>query len=671
MSRWRRSLGVRLVFAFVMVVLVSMSVPALFTFGYFLQRILFEAKQKMESDLGIASLLFEERSRGILRIGRTLSRDGQVEMMVSFRLGNPLRVRVMRFMGGLTDSEVTAVTVVDRDGVVLLRTGAPQSTGDSLKEDVYVRRALDGREAVGYAELSPADMWTEGLVSERERGMGGSGLVMRAAVPIYAEAGESLTPLAKPLPGGDRPVIVGAVVTEYLLNRDTSLLREIRRRTRGVASVYVGTVAVNTTRRGWVSSAPPGMLQEAENAGGVVVRRFVDEGEMGGYFVLRDVDRKPLGLFELRSSMSALSQVWQVAAWNIVFLVLVGLGIAVILGVFVTARITRPIEKLRRGSEEIGRGNLTHRIGVSGYDEIAELADSFNVMRMRLYHSMEQMRLSKKQIEDYSEQLRKAHESLEMYSRELEKVNQQLLESNVKLQKANEVKDTFLSTVSHELKTPLTTIMGYISMFVQGALGSTNEEQSMALEVMLRRARNLQTLIADLLSLSRIDAGRFELRQAYVDLERELRSLDEIYAEQLRNGSISLLVRLDGRLPRVYADPDRLMQVLTNLVGNAVKFTAPGGRITVEARHDEALGMVEVTVRDTGIGIPKSELPHIFERFYQVDRRESREYSGTGLGLAIAKELVELQGGTIAVESEAEGGSTFRFTLPTGPGGFF
>jgi signal transduction histidine kinase len=277
---------------------------------------------------------------------------------------------------------------------------------------------------------------------------------------------------------------------------------------------------------------------------------------------------------------------------------------------------------------------------------------------------MEEMRMSKQQVEDYSQRLKSAHSSLEMYSRELEKVNQELLKSNINLRKANEVKDTFLSTVSHELKTPLTTIIGYISMILEGALGELREEQRQSLEVVLRRGRNLQALISDLLSLSRIDAGRLELRRSYIDLGKELRGLEEVFSEHLKEAGLSLELFVEDNLPHVYADRDRINQALFNLVSNAIKFTPAGGMINVHARYRRDENLVETSVTDTGIGIPESEQSHIFERFYQIDKHDGREYAGTGLGLAITKELIELHSGVLSVESRTGRGSTFTFTLP-------
>jgi len=186
-------------------------------------------------------------------------------------------------------------------------------------------------------------------------------------------------------------------------------------------------------------------------------------------------------------------------------------------------------------------------------------------------------------------------------------------------------------------------------MFLEGALGEMTEEQRQSFEIVSRRGKNLQDLISDLLDLSKLDSGRLELRRRYVDLTQELRNVEEVFRERLRENNQQIMLSVPDNIPRVPADSDRLAQILFNLVGNAVKFSPAG---------------VTISVSDTGIGIPHSELQHIFERFYQIDRRDGREYPGTGLGLAISKVLVELHGGRIWAESREGHGSTFFFTLP-------
>jgi signal transduction histidine kinase len=238
-----------------------------------------------------------------------------------------------------------------------------------------------------------------------------------------------------------------------------------------------------------------------------------------------------------------------------------------------------------------------------------------------------------------------------------EKVRQRTAEleaANEKLRDLNQLKSTFVSVVSHELRTPLTSIRSFIENMLDGMTGALNEKQSRYLSRMLFNIDRLSRLIVDLLDLSRIEAGKVELRLqpvAVADGEK----------------SVTLEARHDQALPSVRADSDHLTQILTNLIGNAIKFTPVGGRVEVHTGTQEP-GLVRISVSDTGCGIAPEDLPKVFEKFYR-GVSVPPDARGAGLGLAIAKSLVELHGGRIWVESVQWGGSSFSFTIPAHPPG--
>lgn len=657
-------LGRRLVIAFLIVVASAMVIPSLYNLAFLSQYIYKEAQYKMESDLEVATLLLSNKKQNLRRIGRSLASDIYFSKMVTSRVGNSIKIKVKDFLIAYEDYDLSYLTVTDSVGIVLCRYPEFNSTGDDMSAKASTRIALNGGEVVSFAKLDPEEMWRNGMIPEPSRNEASdTGLAIEATVPVFRlERGEGYTTFR---PRNDAQGVVGSITVGYVLNRDRRLLREIHDRTRGVASVYFPHALVNSSDPSWNRPPPAGMFQTTDSwqeEESVEDRRRISE--ITGYIALLDYENIPIGVFELVSSTESINRFKQKSLVTSLLFVLLGMGVAVALGVLITRRITEPIIKLTRGAEEIGRGNLQHRIDIEGADELAELADSFNEMCVRLNYSMEEMRLSKQQVEKYSSRLKSAHENLEMYSKELEKVNQQLLDSNISLQKANEVKDTFLSTVSHELRTPLTSIIGNVSMMLEGVTGELSDDQRECLEVALRRGRNLQNLIADLLSLSRIDARRIELKERYIDPGKELRGVEEVFSERLKESQVELEIFVSPDTPRVYADRDRINQVLFNLVGNAIKFTPPGGRIKVQAFKDDKENAVLFSVSDTGIGIPGDELQRIFERFYQVDKHDTRGYGGTGLGLAICAELIALHGGRIWAESQPGRGSTFYFTLP-------
>jgi signal transduction histidine kinase len=227
----------------------------------------------------------------------------------------------------------------------------------------------------------------------------------------------------------------------------------------------------------------------------------------------------------------------------------------------------------------------------------------------------------------------------------------------------------FVANVSHELKTPLTSVQGFSQAILDGTAASP-EQVRQAAQVIYAEAGQMHRLVLGLLELARLDAGTLELRLARVDLPGLLRSIAEKFAPLAQEAGVTIHVDAPV-LPSVNADGDRLAQVFTNLVDNALKHTASGGTITLRADlTGPAAGLtkdsaIQVDVQDNGSGIPPQALPHIFERFYQADpSRPGGERHGTGLGLAIAQEIVSAHGGKISVRSAPNDGSTFTVNLP-------
>ena len=225
-----------------------------------------------------------------------------------------------------------------------------------------------------------------------------------------------------------------------------------------------------------------------------------------------------------------------------------------------------------------------------------------------------------------------------------------------------QAKSEFVSIVAHELRTPMTSIKGYADLILSGAAGSVSETQMQFLRVIRTNVERLAALVGDLLDISRIEAGRvkFDIRPLRMDeVAREV--VDSLQGEIVRR-NLELEVDIPTHLPQVQGDRNRIVQVLTNLVSNAYKYTPPGGRITL-ALH-RANGELQVDVSDTGIGIAPTDSDRVFERFYRADHDLVRQQTGTGLGLPIAKSIVEMHGGRMWVRSELGKGSTFSFSLP-------
>ena len=229
------------------------------------------------------------------------------------------------------------------------------------------------------------------------------------------------------------------------------------------------------------------------------------------------------------------------------------------------------------------------------------------------------------------------------------------------LRRLEKVRRDFVANVSHELRTPVSTIRGYAETLLEGALEDKAHAREF-LRIIYDDAGRLTKLINDLLDLSRAESGKTKLALEECALEAVIDRVLAGMNKEAGKNSIALKKDIPPRLPRIRIDEAAIAQVLFNLVENAVKYNKAGGSVTVGAR--ETPRSIEVSVSDTGIGIPQEDIPRIFERVYRVDKARSRDLGGTGLGLSIVKHIIQAHGGDITVESKPGAGSTFRFTLP-------
>lgn len=237
-----------------------------------------------------------------------------------------------------------------------------------------------------------------------------------------------------------------------------------------------------------------------------------------------------------------------------------------------------------------------------------------------------------------------------------------LLTDISKEKEVDRMKSEFISTTSHELRTPLAAIKESVMLMADGTTGETTEAQNRFLTIAVRNIERLATLINDLLDISKIETGRMILRKSSHDIPNIIDDVIGSISLLIKESKIELKTAFSGKIPPVPCDKDRITQVLINLVGNAIKFTPVGGMITVAcAAGDKS---VQVIVSDTGVGIDEKDISKLFKRFSQIDGSLTRRPGGTGLGLAISKELIEMHGGKIWVESRLGEGSKFTFILP-------
>jgi PAS domain S-box-containing protein len=252
---------------------------------------------------------------------------------------------------------------------------------------------------------------------------------------------------------------------------------------------------------------------------------------------------------------------------------------------------------------------------------------------------------------------------------ERKQVERALREAKEAAERSDRAKSEFMSVASHEMRTPITSIKGYTDLLSKETVGPINAAQAEFLDTIRTNADRIALLISDLSDMARIESGRLRLEIGLVDVVEVVRDAVEGLRAQIEAKDQTLSVAVAGDLPPARADYERSVQVLSNLIGNAHKFTPAGGRLIVRARRwqDEETGQrILLAVEDNGIGIRAEEHERVFEKFYRSEDRKASDLPGSGLGLSIAANLVKMQGGEIWLESRFREGTTVRFTLPSG-----
>jgi signal transduction histidine kinase len=397
--------------------------------------------------------------------------------------------------------------------------------------------------------------------------------------------------------------------------------REVIQRIRGVQGDVMATVAdvANLVRDGKIDQAMELQLKS-------------------GYPLFRQVE----GLVELvvrieeknmAQQREATARANRHAFYLMGGLVMASLLLALLLGFVTSWSFILPVRKAQAFLGQVAKGDFSTTVTVDNRDEFGELAAQMNRMSAQLSGLYEEQRAAARQLETL----------------------------NTQLARASQAKSEFLANMSHELRTPMNAILGFTEMILDEIYGEVPPEVRGPIQDVRTCGQQLLRLINDVLDLSKIEAGRMELSltdysvQEVVETART--SLRSLAAEK----GLEFTADVEPDVPLAYGDGKRITQCLTNLVGNALKFTKQGG-VAIHARRegDEVI----YSVADTGIGIPADHLDQIFGEFRQVDASISREFGGTGLGLSITKTFVELHGGRIWVESEPGRGSTFYFAIP-------
>jgi signal transduction histidine kinase len=354
---------------------------------------------------------------------------------------------------------------------------------------------------------------------------------------------------------------------------------------------------------------------------------------------------------------------------NLIFFVtVIALILAAGIGILLATSISNPLAHLMKVIRELEKGNLNARSYLISNDEIGVLSQSFDRMAQEIEKNRSELEDLNRNLEfrvtEKTQNLTRAYERLQLSNQNLAVANRELEEANKKLKELDQLKSDFISIVSHELRTPLTSIKAFAELIIMKP-GMAMDRQQKLLGVINSETDRLARLINDILDLTKIEAGKLSWHITELSIDEVIRNSIASMQSLADNKSILVSIQIEPRLPALVGDRDRLVQVLTNVLSNSIKFTPQGGKIEVAARFVQTpRPQIVVSVSDTGVGIPEEDLELIFEKFQRSGDVLTNNTEGTGLGLTISRQIVEYHGGRIWVESTLGKGSTFTFTLP-------
>lgn len=640
-----QSLRSKLVFSFLLVVLAGGLASTIIGTQMMGDIIVAEAYKKVRHDMDSAWMVYREK---LTRIQDVLHLTAKRDLIIRSLMGGQLEILMRELERVRIDYGLDMLTVVDRNGMVRVRTRTPHCTDDYRGTDELVRRALK-KEVVSSTEIIPQEeLAQEGgelvhqaylefvptpKAKERPETMETSGMMLKAAVPILDVNND----------------VLGAMYGGTLLNRNYEIVDKIKHtvfkgerykgKETGAATIFQWDLRISTNvkdknglRAIGTRVAKDVYDQVLENGRAWIDRAFVvNDWHIAAYDPIRNIKGEIIGILYVGTLEEPYTDLRNGVIYSFFGIAFLGLILVLVLAYFITRSITRPIAELARATEVIAGGDLSHEVTIQSRDEVGRLAESFNRMTRTLKATMEKF-----------------------------------YEINTKLQDLNRHYLEMLGFVTHELMQPMGVLKGYLIMLEDGSLGSlVTSKQKQAVSAMLRKVNALINMIQKYLQLGRIESGRMEVYKTWIPVFAEaLHPILEDVKQQMDARKMEVIVENEEAFAKVeaMADPVLLRIVFSNLIGNALKYGREGAKIWCGFREEP--DQILFYVKNEGRGIPADQLTKVFEKFSRLEGELERKQRGTGLGLFNAKVIVEKHGGKIWAESEEGRWTNFLFTIP-------
>jgi signal transduction histidine kinase len=520
------------------------------------------------------------------------------------------------------------VMLTNAQGVILCHTAEPRRALESAAHQRGVEQALRGDPMVE-TRVEPRGVFQVASAPVRAGGK------LTGTVNLGFALNDEFARQLRAASGADLTFLAGTRISASTLAPDA--------RAELLASLRSGS-GLSGLRAGWArTTAAPGAQGPAPSAGGALPLSWPEVVRIHGqqYLTLArpivDESGHSIGAYLIQKSVdSALYPYRSIQRW-LLLIGLTGLMLGILASYLLARDITEPILRVVGAAEALGEGDWSQRVISNARDEVGVLAQTFNAMAARL--------------ESWDTDLRSA----------VAERTAELHQAVVRLDAAFVQMRRFNADASHELRTPLTIVRGEAEVALRSPRPVPEYER--VLRSILEETEHMGHIIDGLLTLARADSGELKLEARPISLRDLLADLHQQAQVLAREKEIQVDFACPRSLP-AYGDELRLRQLFLNLLDNAVKYTGPGGHVWLEAWEEG--GQPVVQVRDTGIGVAPADMPHLFDRFFRVDKARGREIGGTGLGLAICKWIVDAHGGTISVESQPAGGTSFLVRLPAG-----